>query len=294
MNTIKRILKNRNVVTGLALLAALVVLYIGYTFTIKKETNPVSVPVAAKEIGPLTQITAEDVIYKEVAANALAETTVRSSALVVGKYTTVNVTVPEGSLFYSQWLVDEKDVPGNWIEQLDYKKGELGYYMDVNVETTLGNSVLPDTYVDLYMKIVDENGTIMFGKLMENIKVLVVHDGSGQDVFKSGETKAPSKIGFAVSQDLYILLHKVEYLNVDLIIAPRGFTVPTNDYIVVKSATLRDYIDAQTITAPEDAEPAEEQKPVEETEQTEETANAEGTTETNTPVTEGTQPVNNG
>lgn len=288
MNGIKRILKNKNIVTALLLIVALVILYFGYTLSIKKETNPINVPVAAHAIDPLTQITAEDVTYKSIPESALTETTLRYSNDVVGKYTTVNVTVPEGSAFYSEWIVDEKDVPGNWIEKLDYEKGELAYYMDVDIASTLGNSILPDTYVDLYMKVTDENGTIMFGKLMENIKILVVHDGSGNDVFKNAETGEPAKLGFAVSQDLYILLHKVEYLNVELIVAPRGFTVPTNDYIVVRSATLRDYIDAQTITAPEDAVVVEEAKEEEKKENTETpTEEVQQTNNQQAPVTTG-------
>ena len=46
-----------------------------------------------------------------------------------------------------------------------------------------------------------------------------------------------------------------EYLgkrNIDLVLAPRGSTVPTKDYVIVTSSTLRDYIDAQTITVEED------------------------------------------
>ena len=35
-------------------------------------------------------------------------------------------------------------------------------------------------------------------------------------------------------------------------LAPRGATVPSEDYVTVTSATLRDYIDAQTITVEED------------------------------------------
>ena len=93
----------------------------------------------------------------------------------------------------------------------------------------------------------------MFGKLMKNVKVLVVHDGSGKNVFaNSTDVGSPAKIGFAVNQDMYILLKKADYLNIDLVIAPRGATVPTEDYVIVTSATLRDYIDAQTITVEED------------------------------------------
>ena len=249
----KKFITNKNVVTIIGVLVVLVILFFGYTSSIKKETNPVNIPVAAKKINANTQITSEDVIYNQVANRMIGQNVIRYSSDVIGKYTNINVTIPEGSVFYNEWLVSEEDVPGNWIEQLNYEAGELGYYMDVNIENTLGNNVLPNTYIDIYMKAADENGTAMFGKLLKNIKVLVVHDASGNDVFKdSSAIGSPSKIGFAVSQDLYVLLKKAEYLNIDLVIAPRGNNVPSENYVVVTSATLRDYIDAQTITVEED------------------------------------------
>ena len=52
--------------------------------------------------------------------------------------------------------------------------------------------------------------------------------------------------------DLNLIIKKAEYLSIDLVIAPRGSTIPTKDYVMVTSATLRDYIDAQTITVEED------------------------------------------
>ncbi|MBR6690852.1 MAG: hypothetical protein IKL65_05920 [Bacilli bacterium] len=250
---LKRFFTNKNVVTIILVIVILVVLYFGYSGSIKKQTNPVNMPTAAEKIAPKTKITNELIVYKQIPASMIDENAIRNITLIVDRYTNVNVTIPAGSLFYEEWLVDEDKLPGNWIEQLDYEKGELGYYMDVNVESTLGNNVLPDTYIDIYMKATDENGTVMFGKLMKNIKVLVVHDGSGNNVFDdTANIGSPSKIGFAVSQDYYILLKKAEYLNIDLVLAPRGATVPTDDYVIVTSSTLRDYIDAQTITVEED------------------------------------------
>lgn len=250
---LKRFFTNKNVVTVIGVLLVLVILFLGYTSSIKKQTNPLNIPVAAKQINAQSQITSEDVRYVQVANSMVTGNVIRSSSQIIGKYTNINVTIPEGSMFYTNWVVDAEDIPGNWIEQLDYETGELGYYMNVNIENTLGNSVLPNTYVDIYMKANDENGTTMFGKLLKNIKVLVVHDSSGNDIFKDAtNVGSPAKIGFAVSQDLYILLKKAEYLNIDLVLAPRGSTVPSEDYIIVTSATLRDYIDAQTITVEED------------------------------------------
>lgn len=250
---LKRFFTNKNVVTIILVIAILGILYWGYSSSIKKQTNPINMPVAAKKINAQTKITSSDVVYKKIANSMISKNAIRSSALIIGKYTNINVTIPEGSLFYNEWLVNAEDIPGNWIEQLDYEAGELGYYMSVNVASTLGNSVLPNTYIDIYMKAYDENGTVMFGKLMKNVKVLVVHDASGNNIFKdSTNIGSPAKIGFAVSQDMYILLKKAEYLNVDLVLAPRGSTVPTEDYVIVTSATLRDYIDAKTITVEED------------------------------------------
>lgn len=250
---LKKFITNKNVVTVIGVLLVLGILFWGYTSSIKKETNPLNIPVASKKINAMTQITSEDITYTQVASRMVGEGVIRSSAQLIGKYTNINVTIPKGSMFYMDWIVEAEKIPGNWIEQLDYENGELGYYMDVNIENTLGNNVLPNTYIDIYMKASDENGTTMFGKLLKNIKVLVVHDGSGNDVFKdSTSIGSPSKIGFAVSQDLYVLLKKAEYLNIDLVLAPRGSTVPSEDSIIVTSATLRDYIDAQTITVEED------------------------------------------
>ena len=281
---LKRFITNKNVITILGILVALGLLYWGYSSTIKKATNPVNVPVAARTIGAKTQITSEDVTYKNVAGSMVGEGVVRNSSQIVGMYTNLNVTIPEGSMFYSSWLVTADNLPGNWIEQLDYEKGELGYYMSTDIAKTLGNSVLPDTYVDIYMKAPDENGTIMFGKLLSNVKIMVVHDGSGRNIFADASNiGTPSKLGFAVSQDLYTLLKKSETLtDIELVIAPRGETVPKKDYIIVRSATLRDYIDSKTITVEEDE--IEEEEVQEDTETTED---AENTTDENVNNQEG-------
>lgn len=250
---LKRFFTNKNVITVIGVIIALVILYYGYSSSIKKEINPINVPVAANKILPKQQITSADVKMVEVAASIIGEGVVRNSWEVVGKYANLNVTIPAGSMFYKEWLVEADKLPGNWIEKLNYEAGELGYYMSVNMNDTLGNNVLPNTYVDIYMKANDENGTPMFGKLLKNVKVLVVHDANGNDVFENSSSVGfASKIGFAVSPDLYILLNKAEYLNLDLIIAPRGARVPSEDSIIVTSSTLRDYIDAQTITVEED------------------------------------------
>ena len=257
---LKRFFTNKNVVTIILVIVILVVLYYGYSSTIKKQTNPVSIPVAAREIPAQTLITNEDIRITKVANSMVGEKVVRSAEYVKGKYTKVGVTIPEGSVFYTEWLDTAENIPGNWIEQLG--EDERGYYMPVDIDSTLGNSVVPNSYVDIYMKATDEKG-VMFGKLLKNVKVLVVHDSQGKNVFSGSNADAiPARIGFGVDADTYILLHKIEYLyDVSLIIAPRGMTVPTEDYVIVTSSTLRDYVDTRANTVEEDVITKEETEP---------------------------------
>ena len=249
---LKRFFTNKNVVTIILVIVILGVLYYGYSSTIKKQTNPVSIPVAAKEIPAQTLITNEDIRITKVANSMIGDKVVRSAEYVKGKYTKVGVTIPEGSVFYTEWLDTAENIPGNWIEQLE--EDERGYYMPVDIDSTLGNSVVPNSYIDIYMKATADNGTVMFGKLLKNVKVLVVHDSQAKNVFSgTNPDSIPAYIGFGVDSDTYILLHKIEYLyDVSLIIAPRGMTLPTENYAIVTSSTLRDYVDARTITVEED------------------------------------------
>ena len=169
---------------------------------------------------------------------------------IVGKYTNLNVTIPEGSMFYSDWLVDEEHLPGKWIENVKFDEGEEAYYLNTDAVATLGNSVIPKSYIDLYMKAIDANGLVMYGKLLENIKVLVTHDGRGNNVFDgSGENRTTNYLGFAVTQEYYLLLKKAQYLTnsgIELVIAPHGTNLKDIGDVAVRSEDLRDYVIAKT------------------------------------------------
>lgn len=248
----KKFITNKNTVTIIGIIVILVLLYIGYDRTVKKSVDPINVPVAKNVITAEHEITNDDISYKKVSRVVVSENVITSAALIIGKYTNINVTIPEGSMFYSEWLVDKDDLPGKWIENVDFADGEEAYYFNTDTIKTLGNSVLPNSYIDIYMKVTDENNNIMFGKLLENIKVLVVHDGNGQNVFAdSSAIGSPSYLGFALSHDFYILLNKAERMGVELVLAPQGVTpqiINDENTVLVGSQTLRDYIDANSAT----------------------------------------------
>ena len=266
MEGLKRFFTNKNVVTILLGLVALGLLFWGYTSTIKKATNPVEVPVATQIIGPRTQITAEMVTTKTMPGSMVSSNVITGTYNVQGKYTYLNVTIPEGGLFYEGLVVDADQLPGHWIDELERGK-EWAYYYDINYEDTLGNSITPGSYIDIYMVITrgdGQNQSTMIGKLIRDMKVLVTHDDSGNDVFVAGNSNSvPSKYGFALNYDMFMLMKKIKYLTpadgmeIEFFVQPRGtgeedYCKDKKNCMNVATKTLRDIIDANSTTVAED------------------------------------------
>ena len=59
----KKFMQNKNTVTVVGVILAIVILYIAYTMRIKSSINPITVPYAAQQIPAGTQIT-ENMISK--------------------------------------------------------------------------------------------------------------------------------------------------------------------------------------------------------------------------------------
>lgn len=242
---IKKFLQNKNTVTVLGVVLAIVVLYVAYTMRVKSAINPINVPYAKEQIRPGTQITSEMVGTRQVPPSMLEGEVITNQGQVIDKYSSADTVIPAGSLFYKRAVVEKEQLPANII--LDYPKGYVLYNMSVDTSSTYGNSVYPGNYIDIYLKAVnrisDESAMtadadkIMLGKLMSNVKVLAVKDSSGQPVFSNlDEQRTPSMIVFAVPEDYYILLKKAEYLRTyDSTLIP----VPTNESLKDEPGELK-------------------------------------------------------
>ena len=250
MVSLKRFLKNKNTVTIIGILAVLGILYYTYNSQINKAVTPVSVPVAATDIQPRTLITDDMVTTMNVPAVAIKENVIRVKNQIVGKYSNYNTLIPEGSMFYTSTVIKKEDLPNYAI--INTAEGEIPYYFPVNMSTTYGNSIMPSSYIDIYMKAENENGVVMVGKLIENIKVLAVKDSSGRNVFEdTSESRTPASLIFGVEPKINILLKKAEYIDqysVVLFPVPHGGTIEKQEgEVAVTSETLKTFIEAHTV-----------------------------------------------
>ena len=251
MMSMKRFFSNKNVVTIIGVVIVLGLLYWEYNSKITKAVNPIRVPVAASDLLPQQEITSSDLKWIDVPSVSKDAKALTNSSSIVGKYVGVNSMIPEGSMFYASAIVNKEDLPGSWLTLIDEE--EIPFYFRVDLVSTYANSIEPNDYVDLWMKAEDEEGLVMFGKLMENIKIVAVKDSSGEDVFKSSnETGEPAFLYCGLESDYFVMLTKAPYIDgVELAVVPHGGAVPKMGDIEVTSDYLRDYIDANTLAIPE-------------------------------------------
>ncbi len=249
----KKFMKNKNMITIVGVVAILILLYIGYSTQINNAVEPISIPVATQTIQPKTEITDDMVQVIDMPNVSLSDNVIRSRTQIVGKYSNVNSVIPEGSMFYTDTVIDGDELPDASFAKV--KAGEVVYNFPVDMESTYGNSIFPGNKIDIYMKVGDgRDEKIMIGKLIENIEVLAVKDSSGRAVFEdTSETRNPAMMIFGLKTDLYLLLKKASYmgtLGVELYPVPHGGNVDTEGATQVSTQQLVDYIEAHSVNIP--------------------------------------------
>lgn len=255
MKKLSKFLKNKNTITILGVVACVIILYVAYNYRVKQAINPVLVPVAKVDIQPRTLITDDMVEYIQVPPAMINNGVIRDKSNIVSKYSNYNTLIPAGSMFFGSAVISQAELPDAAF--IEVPEDKVLFNLPVTMATTYGNAMMPNGYIDIYFKGRNETGEIMIGKLLSNVKILAVKDGSGKNVFESTEEdRTPSYLFFAVDPEIHLLLRKCMYLSsisVELIPVPNtvDFTKEEGE-TTVSSKYLVEYINAMTAFVPED------------------------------------------
>jgi len=260
--SVNKILKNKNTITILGVLACILILYIGYTSRIKDKTQPIPVYYAKTTIGPKTKITKDMIGKINIPASALIDpdSIENDYNKIENKYSNYNSVIPKGSFFHKELLVDEEDLPDAIF--YDINEGERVVSFPVDMEKTYGNSIMPGNKIDIYVKLITDKGKIVYGQLYENLEVLGVKDGDGNNVFEnSGETRVPAYMYFSLEEVKYLLFSSLQYVKdyytayaIEIVLVPNTLkfdaeeemaTEVTSDYLVDFTLNKLEQIDEQ-------------------------------------------------
>ena len=213
---IKRFFQNKNTVTILGILASVGIIYFAYNYRIKKSTEPVNVPYALREIGPRTLITQDMVSTKKVPGGVVTKNVILNTEQIIGKYVLNTAVIPENGLFYESMIADWEKLPSSIFDKIG--EGRTIYALDVDLESTYGNSIFPGNYIDIYYRTTRrDNNLTWVGKFIESIRVLDVVDSEGKSVFENNGTPTePDKLLFELQDKEWLLFKKIESTNVTL------------------------------------------------------------------------------
>ncbi len=261
MFNIKRFLANKNTVTVIGVVLAILILYFGYNWRIRQAIQPVRMPYALVTIQPRERITENMIGYTEVPPRMIMGNIIRNPNLILGRYANYNTVIPAGSLFYQDAVVNIADLPDSAF--INIPVGYTPFNFPVNIDTTYGNSIFPGNYINLYFKAFNEEGKIIIGKLAENIEVLSVKDRSGRHVFENTQTeRVPSNIIFAIPEEIHLLLRKAMFLGNVSNIRAELIPVPNTEAyhtevgaIAISNQYLRAFIEVNTGFVPQDQLP---------------------------------------
>lgn len=221
----KKFLSNKNTITILGVLLGLVVLYFGYTWRVNQSISPQRIPYATQTLQAGTKITEDMISYTEISRDAVNNmgNIITDVNFIRNKLVAYDSKIPANGFFFSENLIDEKDMPSSVFSTI--KDGYTIFALDVDNHSTYANSIMPDNTIDLYLKTTDEDtGTLVFGRFIQQIQVLAVRDSSGNDVFANkDDLREPSQLLFAVPEDLFLLLSKARFLgNFEIVPVPRN------------------------------------------------------------------------
>lgn len=226
-------------------------------FTIKAEINEVEVTVSKVDIPPRTEITEDMVETITIPLKGVPTAAYRHKDDIIGKYPVSGYGISKNSFIYQDKVVTKDQLPDVGILKL--KDDEVAFPLLVDLETSLGNSILPDTYVDLYFKseIKDTNTTkAIYGKLASQVRVVAVKDADASNVFDNEGIRVEEQTNtqkqslakiyiFALPDELNEIVNKAKIIGNIVPIATANSYVKNSDSDVEMNETdILEYIES--------------------------------------------------
>ncbi|MDX8367193.1 Flp pilus assembly protein CpaB [Cytobacillus sp. IB215665] len=173
-------LAKKRILAGVGAVVVVTAFYFYNDAAVEQKISPVKVVFAKTDIPPHTQITEEMVFEKVVPGQAIPPNALSEVQQVIGKWTVDGYGVAKNSLVYNGKILDTGDMPDAAI--LNLEDGEYAFPLLVDLETSSGNAIRPNSYVDLYFVTIQDKKPLT-GKLYERIRISTVKDSKTQNVF---------------------------------------------------------------------------------------------------------------
>lgn len=179
---------------------------VGFRICVSNTVSLISVPAAAADISPRTQITAQDITYIEIPSAYIEDNVFLTADEIIGKYTEIQGMIPAGSLFYKSMLYEESELPDLPVLQLE--SGQALYTLETSLADA--SALTAQQRIDIYVSIERRDSTPLTGCLLENVRIVSVQDHNGVETSDPESTGIPYLLSLAIDKDDIDLLTMAE------------------------------------------------------------------------------------
>ena len=173
---------------------------------VTKRLDLVEVVCASRDLGPRTVIEEADITFLQIPRAYLQDKAFVTKDDVIGKITTNQGFIPEGSLFYKSAVFEQSEIGDGVL--FDLKENQVLFAMETDIVSLGANALIPGQVVDVYASVKNDDHESINGILIEKVRILGVKDHKGLDLNHPDSSKIPHVVQFALSKQAIPVIQK--------------------------------------------------------------------------------------
>lgn len=174
-----------------------------YDFLRTEYQKQAVIYVPSTNIPPRTLIQDEHLKQIEVPLISLDTLTyVYAKEDIVGTYTNLQTTLYKGATIHKSAIIKKENITDSYLDELG--ENEVAFPIKVDLQTTLGNTILPEAMVDIYFKGVarlEDQDKVIHGLIAEKVRVIKTINSDGIETPTSTDNKQTVLILVALSEE---------------------------------------------------------------------------------------------
>lgn len=200
--------KKQNLILFISLVLSVIIFLLTCVLYCNERLQLKEVAIAKYTLNNRTLITEDEIEIVKLPCAYLSDNVVEKED-VVGKYVSINTTIPRGSLFYNDSIEDYDSIKDKL--NTDLLEGEVAF--DISASHIKANQAYLNKgmYVDIYLTISKDK--VLSDLLINNVKIIGLYDANKKEIKDYDNDSLLNSICIAVPKDALPYLNKAEVVG---------------------------------------------------------------------------------
>lgn len=232
-------MKSKKPVLGISLIAIVLINFLVFKISLKKEVDLVKIPVSRETIYPREKISKDDIDYIEVPSIFITDLMFTDEADIINMYSDIQTRIPKNSPFYKENLFKEEDLPD--YPAILLKEDQVVYNLNTDLIKLSGNSIVVGQKIDIYTTLVKRNEKPIVDLLVSSVRVIGVKDKKGVDIGNPESSKIPYIVLLALDKDIMPIVRSSDEIA-KLELYAHSKNTPEDESVLNEEAKILEYI----------------------------------------------------